>query len=144
MESGSLVTLRPSFWYVTTRGRVFVRVNPRYRMCLAESKEKMWIYSSCRVREQKRKLSCRHSELGAVKVKKKRQEIRTSSLFSLFLFSGKGKRKTHSSFFLSTATILFLNNSLKTSTCWDESQDSPLSISCLFHCYQHLLCSPYF
>ena len=38
-----------------------------------ESKEKL-NYSSCRVREQKSKLSYRHVELGAVKVKKKKKK----------------------------------------------------------------------
>ena len=75
--------------------------------------------------------------------KKKTRNQNQLTVFFIFVLR-KGKRKTHSSFFLSTATILFLNNSLKTSTCWDESQDSPLSVSCLFHCYQYLLCSPYF
>ena len=65
--------------------------------------------SSCRVRGPKRKFSWTHAELGAVKVKKKKQTTRNvqaymCSLFSLFsLFSGKRKRKAHYSFFLFTA-----------------------------------------
>ena len=39
-----------------------------------ESKEKL-NYSSCRVREQKSKLSYRHVELGAVKEKKKKKQL---------------------------------------------------------------------
>ena len=74
-----------------------------------ESKEKL-NYSSCRVREQKSKLSYRHVELGAVKAKKKQKQkttrnVQACSHFSLsILFLGKRKRKTHSSFFLFTAT----------------------------------------
>ena len=71
-----------------------------------ESKEKL-NYSSCRVREQKSKLSYRHVELGAVKEKKKKKQLgmfRPAHTSLSILFLGKRKRKTHSSFFLFTAT----------------------------------------
>ena len=73
-----------------------------------ESKEKL-NYSSCRVREQKSKLSYRHVELGAVKAKKNKNKkqlgmFRPAHTSLSILFLGKRKRKTHSSFFLFTAT----------------------------------------
>ena len=57
--------------------------------------------SSCKVRGQKSKLSYRHADLGAVKVKKKerkkerkKRNVQACSLFSLFsLLLGKVKRK---------------------------------------------------
>ena len=57
--------------------------------------------SSCRVRGQKSKLGYRREELGAVKVGKLGILRPAHCSFSLSsLFSGKGKRKIHSSFFL--------------------------------------------
>ena len=46
-----------------------VRVNSRYRLYLAESKENRCEYSSCKVRRQKSRLSYRRAKLGEVKVK---------------------------------------------------------------------------
>ena len=75
-------------------------------MYLAQSQRKISVKcSSCRVRGQKCKLSHRHSELGSVKGKKKNRNVQSCPLFSLYsLFSGKGRKKTYSSFFLFTAT----------------------------------------
>ena len=71
-----------------------------------ESKEISVKRGSCEVSGQKSKFSYRHAELRAVKVKKKKtRDVQACSLFSLnSLFSGKGNRKTHSSFSLFTAT----------------------------------------
>ena len=95
-----------NFLICNYKGKGVVRVNTRYGMYLAQSQRKRGAKcSSCRGMGQKSKLSYRHSELGAVKVKKTRS-VQAGSLFSLSsLFSGKGKRKTHSSFFLSSATF---------------------------------------
>ena len=56
-------------------------------------------YISCRVRGKKSKLSYRHAELWAVKVKKLGIFRPAHYSFYLLLFSGKGEKKTRSSCF---------------------------------------------
>ena len=89
------------------KGKGVVRINTRKGVYLAKSQGKRGVKcSSCRDRGQKSNLSYRHAKLEAVKVKKKKTRNVSGMLTVLLysLFSGKGKRKTHSSFFLFTAT----------------------------------------
>ena len=56
--------------------------------------------SSCRTRRQKSKLSYRHAELGAVKVKKKTiKNIQACSLLYLFFFVLKKRKEKNSVLF---------------------------------------------
>ena len=60
-----------NFLICNYKGKGVVRINTRYGMYLAQSQRKRGAKcSSCRGAGQKSKLSYRHSELGAVKVKK--------------------------------------------------------------------------
>ena len=87
---GCRVALRPTFSY---RGNGGVRVKLD-RGCIYHTVKggKKVNCSSCRVRGQKSKLSYRHLELGAIKVKKLGM-LRPTHYFFIFFVFGKGKEK---------------------------------------------------
>ena len=62
---------------------------------------------SCRVKGQKSKLSHRHAELGAVKVKKKKLGMFRPAHSSLYLLCSyeRGRKEPHFSFFLFTTVM---------------------------------------
>ena len=81
---------------------------------------------------QRSKLSYRHSDLGAVKVKKKKKNrnVQTCSLFSLSpLFSKKGKNKKLILLFFSFACILSCFSHVQHFvTPWTVPRQAPLSL----------------
>ena len=95
-------------WHVAVHGLKRVRQNwvteqppppPQQRKLGAKSS---FCHGFCHVRGQKSEQL--PSELGGIKEKKKK--VQACSLFSLYsLFSGNEERKTHSAFFLFTATL---------------------------------------
>ena len=93
------------------KGKGVVRINTRNRMYLAQSQKKIDMKcGSCRAKGQKSKLSHRHAESGAVKVKKKKKKNQECSglliVLSIFFVLTKGKEKNLIFLFFLFTTVM--------------------------------------